>query len=282
MSTPDFEVGSGDDRIAGWRSGAGPAVLLLHGGPGLSEYMDSLEPELVDGYTVVRYQQRGLDPSTLAGPFDVASQAKDAIAVLDHLGYDRVTVVGHSWGGHLALHLLTLYPERLAAALIIDPLGAVADGGEADLGRILGERLTPEAAQRAAEIDEKAMRGEGTDLDQMEALNLVWPAYFADPVKAPPMPPLRISIPAYSATFDSIHDHFKRKSLVSGLPSCQVPTTLLLGAESPIPNKFGIETAALIPGAELRVVADSGHFPWLERPGVTRSELDALRARASL
>ncbi|MGC1185702.1 MAG: alpha/beta hydrolase [Candidatus Dormiibacterota bacterium] len=278
MSAPNLEFGEGDNRLAGWRAGAGPAVLLLHGGPGLSEYLQSLEPELADSYTTIRYQQRGLAPSTLAGPFTVETHVADAVRLLDYLGLEQTLLIGHSWGGHLALHLMATDPERISAALVIDPLGAVPDGGEANLSENLLSRLSPAAAARAAELDARAMRGEGTDEDALESLALVWPGYFADPTTAPPMPPMQLSVPAYSETFTSIHEHFEQGTLTSLLPQCRIPTLLLLGAGSPIPNSYGIQTAALIPGAEARVLQKCGHLPWLEQPGVVRAALDELRA----
>ncbi|HVC39319.1 MAG TPA: alpha/beta hydrolase [Candidatus Dormibacteraeota bacterium] len=279
MTAFDFEVGHGDHRIAGWRAGQGPAVVVLHGGPGLSEYTASLLPELEDGYSVVRFQQRGIAPSTTAGPFAVENQVDDTISVIDGLGLGRPLVIGHSWGGHLAMHLLASRPGRLAGALVIDPLGAVGDGGEADLGRILGERATPEAAARSEALDQRALRGEGTAADQIEGLRLVWPGYFADPATAPAMPDLEISIAAYSETFTSIRQHFERGTLESALPRTSLPVLFLLGAQSPIPNSYGLASAALIPEAEVTILPGCGHFPWLERPGAVRAALDRLSSR---
>jgi proline iminopeptidase len=255
--------------------------VVLHGGPGLSDYTESLLPELTDGYTVVRYQQRGLAPSTTEGPFDVERQVADAVAVMDGLGLLEPMVIGHSWGGHLAMHLMAAHPERVAAALVVDPLGAVGDGGEADMGRILGERFSPAAAARAEELQERALRGEGTADDQVEALSLVWPSYFAHPADAPPMPPTEISMPAHSETFTSLRDHLARQTLVRGLPKVAIPVTFLLGAQSPIPNEHGRASASLMPMAETIVLEGCGHYPWLEQPGCVRRELDRLRYRSS-
>ncbi|MGH7641574.1 MAG: alpha/beta fold hydrolase [Candidatus Dormibacteria bacterium] len=277
MKAPDFEIGQGEHRLAGWQTGQGPTVVLLHGGPGLSDYMDSLEPELVDSYTVVRFQQRGLAPSATAGPFDVETHMNDTLAVLDGLGLSEPLIIGHSWGGHLLLHLITAHPARVAGAVVVDPLGAVPDGGEADLSRILGERTSPKTAARARELDERALCGEGTAADQIEGLALVWPGYFAHPATAPPMPDLEISVACYAQTFDSIRQHFERQTLVTNLPNTSVPTRFLLGAESPIPPAHGIASATLIPGAKVTVVPDCGHIIWLEKPGLVRLELDALR-----
>src|SRR6476646_9650289 len=114
--------------LAGWLTGDGPEVLLLHGGPGMTDYMQSLLPELA-GYRVASFQQRGVAPSTLAGPFDVPTLRDDVIEVLDTLGWESPVMIGHSWGGHLLLHLLAGTPRRVGAALLVDPLGAVGDGG---------------------------------------------------------------------------------------------------------------------------------------------------------
>ena len=282
MSPPDFEVRDGELQFAGWTADHGPQVVILHGGPGLSEYTEGLLPELVEGYAVVRFQQRGLAPSTTAGPFDVETQVQDVIRVLDGLGLARPLVIGHSWGGYLLMHLLATHPDRVGAALVVDPLGAVGDGGEADLGRMLGERSTPGARARIQELDEKAARGEGTEADQLEGLSLVWPGYFAHPAAAPPMPPLAISIACHSGTFASIHRHFERNTLVTTLPHSTVPAMFVLGAESPIPPAHGIASAALLPLAEVRIEPDCGHFVWLEKAGVVRTELDRLAARAGL
>ena len=54
-------------QITGWLSGTGPPLLLLHGGPALSEYLSSLAAELAPAFTVFRYQQRGLAPSVTDG-----------------------------------------------------------------------------------------------------------------------------------------------------------------------------------------------------------------------
>lgn len=177
-------------HVHAWHTGSGPRLLVLHGCPGLSEYTDTLEPELGDGYRLIRFQQRGVPPSTREGPFEVERHMADAIAVLDAYEIAQACVVGHSWGGHLALHLGMRHPDRCSALVVLDPLGAVGDGGEADLGRILTERLSPEVAARVSELDEQAMAAKGGEETALELLRLVWPGYFASPQTAPPMPPV--------------------------------------------------------------------------------------------
>src|SRR4029434_11221261 len=113
-------------RLAGLRAGSGPPVLLLHGGPGLGfDYLRDLADELAQVSSVGWYQQRGLASSAAEGPFTVGLDVADAGRVLDVLGWDRAYVVGHSWGGHLALHVAAALPERLLGVLAVDPLGSL-------------------------------------------------------------------------------------------------------------------------------------------------------------
>ena len=278
-SSSTFVVSVPGGSLTGWRAGSGPPVVILHGGPGLSDYTEALADELVDGFTVYRYQQRGLAPSTSIGPFTIETHIADALAVLDLVEDAPPFLIGHSWGGHLAMHLAAAHPDRLLGLVVVDPLGVVGDGGEADMVRIMGERTPPQAAERAAELDARAMRGEGTPGDALEALSLVWPAYFATPEKAPPMPAMRMSLACYAETWNSIHHELGRPTLPGLLGRFRAPTVFVLGAESPIPPRHGIASAALIPGAQTDVLDGCGHFPWLERTGAIRAALDSVRNR---
>jgi pimeloyl-ACP methyl ester carboxylesterase len=275
-----FEAGVTDGVLSGWTSGTGDPVLLLHGGPGLSDYTEGFAQELAGDYTVHRYQQRGLEPSVTSGPFEIETHVQDAVAVLDALGLDKVWVVGHSWGAHLALYLAVLHPERFLGVLCVDPLGAVGDGGESDLGSNLGARLLPAARERMELLDQRALAGEGTAADAVEMLRLAWPSYFANPAAAPPMPDLDMSVDCYSQTFESIRSHLAAKTLETGLPLVTLPTAFLLGAQSPIPPVHGHRTAALIPGSVVHELDACGHMVWIERPGDTVQALNGLTGSA--
>ena len=110
-----FTATSDVGTLGGWVVGDGPPVLLLHGGPGLGyDYMEPLIAELQTDFRVAIFQQRGLEPLTVEGPFTIARAIEDVVCVLDALGWSRALVVGHSWGGHLALRFAAAHPERHA------------------------------------------------------------------------------------------------------------------------------------------------------------------------
>jgi pimeloyl-ACP methyl ester carboxylesterase len=280
MTDEAFVAQTPDGPIAGSVSGTGPPLLLLHGGPGLSDYMRLLAPEL-DGWRAVRYQQRGLAPSALGGPFTVERHVADAVAVLDTLGLGRVFVLGHSWGGHLALQLALAHPDRVAGLVLVDGLGAVGDGGAAECGQHLGERLLPEAAGKIAEVSARLEGPDPTDADMLAQLTLVWPGYYADPAAAPPIPPdLRVSVSGHVGTITSAAEQLAAGfgERLRGLP---VPVVSVLGERSPMPVSQGQQTAALLPVAEVRVIPGAGHLPWHERPGCVAAALARIQELAA-
>ena len=182
----EFTTHDDGPLIAGRRAGNGPPVLLLHGGPGLGfDYLRELADELAQENDVAWYQQRGLEPSATERPYTVATDVGDARRVLDALGWQRAYVVGHSWGGQLALHVAEAMPERLLGVLAVDPLGPVGDGRWPEFDEEIFRR-TPEAVRaRAREIDELRTAGGADDKLALEGMRIVWSAYFADPERPP-------------------------------------------------------------------------------------------------
>lgn len=260
-------------EIVGHISGNGPPALLLHGGPGLNDYLLELAEELSSLFTVVRYQQRGLTPSVTDGERTVEAHIADAVAVMDSLGWEQAWVIGHSWGGHLAMHVANAHPNRVAGLVVIDPQGAVGDGGEAAMIENLEARLSESDRARRQEFVEKDSRGEWTSDDTDEFLELMWPSYFGEPDKAPPMPPTRTDAEGGKATDQSINDHFAARTLETGLPNVRVPALFIHGERSPIPYQESEKSAALLPNAKVALLAGIGHFAWLERPGSVQAEI---------
>jgi pimeloyl-ACP methyl ester carboxylesterase len=272
-----FTIDTPDGTIGAWRGEgtAGPVAVLLHGGPGMSaSYLDPLTDMLGDVFSTVSYQQRGLPPTTIGAPYTVEANVADAVAVIDQTAGERAWIVGHSWGGHLALHMLAACPERLEGAIILDPLGAYLEVFEE-----YGERMTAPLsdAQRvlAEEIDVKEERGEATPEESRDAFSLVWPSYFADPATAPPCPDVALDVATLAGTMASIREHEQAGTLARRLPDVpsSVPVLFVHGAKSPMPVRTTTMTAELIPHARVEILPDAGHFPWHEHPAGTHDAI---------
>jgi len=261
--------------VAGRRAGNGPPVLLLHGGPGLGfDYLRDLADELAEENDVAWYQQRGLAPSAAEGPYTVAADVGDARRVLDALGWDKAYVVGHSWGGHLALHVAEALPERLLGVLAVDPLGSVGDGRWPEFDEEIFRRTPEPVRVRARELDELASSGAADDDLALEQMRLVWSAYFADPGAAPPMPKLRMASERSAQMGQSIVAELP--ALEAGLGQIRLPVGFVHGSRSPMPLAASTDAAERIPGAWVDVVDGAGHFVWVEAPGAVRASLRRL------
>jgi pimeloyl-ACP methyl ester carboxylesterase len=260
--------------------GDGPALLCLHGGPGLSEYLTPSLGDETDGWRRIGYTQRGMPPSTTEGPFTVARHVADALAVLDGLGIEDAVVLGHSWGGFLAAVLAMDHPERVRGLLLIDPLGIVGDGGYERFGAEMSARTPEDVREKADELDRRAMAGEGTEADALESLRLVWPAYFNDQSTAPPMPAdLRLSVPCYSQTIEEAVAILAAGDLPGRAAAYAGPVEVVYGLGSPFPVETSIETAAAFPHGSATGVPDAGHFPWIEQEGCVAEGLVRLGLR---
>lgn len=99
----------------------GPAVLLIHGWPQTWYEWRHVAP-LLDDFDVVMPDLRGLGDSSIpADGYDKRTLARDLEALItDELHSDRVIVVGHDWGGVVAVHLAWLLRDRAAALAVID------------------------------------------------------------------------------------------------------------------------------------------------------------------
>ena len=82
-----------------------PPVCFLHGGAAHAHWFDRVIPALVDRFHTVSLDQRGHGASAWATPPAYATEdfASDLVALMDHFGWERMALVGHSMGGHNAM-----------------------------------------------------------------------------------------------------------------------------------------------------------------------------------
>ena len=272
MTETPFEVGP----LRGHRGGSGPPALLLHGGAAVPDYLDGLAAGLGDLFATYRYTQRGTPPSGGGAPFTVEAHMADALSVLDAFGIERAWAVGHSWGGHLSMHLLVAHPERLLGIVAVDPLGAFADVF-AVVDPALRARLGDDEIARLDAIEGRRREGVVTETELVERFRMVWPSYFVDPSATLP-PPARVGVEASIGTNRSIGEHFERGTLRLGLPAATLPALFVHGELSIIPPSATEQTAALIPGARVAVVPGAGHFPWIEEPESVHDAVESFLA----
>lgn len=273
----DFRTGAG--TIGGWIRGRGDVLAVcLHGGPGMTDYTESLADEVLGSVPglirVARFQQRGFEPSTTGGPFTVERAVGDVIDVLDALGAATAILVGHSWGAHLALHVAVTAPERVDGLVVLDSLGGAGDGGAASLAPNLRSRIGDRARRTLEDLQGR------TELDPVERataeMRLLWPGYFGDASQAPPMPDILMDPAAGEPVLMDALRLLGEGHLERLLPTIDVPSIHLIGARSPIDPDANLRSANLLRNSIVEVQEGVGHFAWLERPGSVATALRRL------
>ena len=272
-----FEVEVADGVLRGHRGGEGPPALVLHGGAAVTDYMDGCAAELGGLVSTFRYQQRGTCPSEVAPPYTIEAHVSDAVAVLDRFGIEKAWAVGHSWGGHLALHLAVVHPERLHGLVCVDAVGAFSDIFAVQ-EETMRQGLPLTVVERIEEVEELRRQGRVTEEQLLERMTYLWPRWFADSDGAVPNPITHIGPRASAETNASLSDHYARKTLERELPNVALPALFVHGELDPLPVRSSWATAALIPGARVEVIPGCGHFPWLERPGELRRVVEPFVA----
>lgn len=111
---------------------ANPVLLFLHGGPGnpVMEYAARFTKNLQPHFLIVHWAQRESPPTLQLNPspepLTVALFVNDAVELLTYLrtqfGKEKIHVVGHSWGGFLALMVAQRAPQQLASCIAISPM----------------------------------------------------------------------------------------------------------------------------------------------------------------
>ncbi|MBV6697613.1 alpha/beta hydrolase [Kitasatospora aureofaciens] len=100
--------------------GTGRPLVALHGHLGEGAMFAQLAASLGGEWRVIALDQRGHGDSDRAGDYSREGYLADVLALLDHLGLDRVVLLGHSLGGINAYQFAARHPERVGALVNVD------------------------------------------------------------------------------------------------------------------------------------------------------------------
>jgi 3-oxoadipate enol-lactonase len=136
--------------IAYETQGEGEPVLLLHCGFVAHSFHPLLhETVLTRRYRLINYHRRGYGESAPAQPpFGIDRQAEDCLALMDSLGIPQAHVVGHSFGGNIALELARRAPERVSTLALLEPplVFALSAASAQIMGSVIGQAMQAFAA----------------------------------------------------------------------------------------------------------------------------------------
>ena len=248
--------------------GSGDPIIVVHGGPGMDHrYLRPGLDALATRNTLVYYDQRAtgrsraaLDPSSI----NLDAFVSDIDALRELLGYERVTVLTHSFGALLGLEYALKYPERLRALILMNPVEP-------------GDRFAEETQQRqqARFTEEDSL--ELAELRQGEGFAARDPATLSQAYRIMFRPTLRDRDRIGELTLDLLGPTARNGPevgrLLGGslgevdwwerLGEIEAPTLVLHGRYDVPPMEMALALAEAFPLGTFEAL-DSGHFPYLE------------------
>jgi len=259
-----FSVNGMTLRALEWGRPGRPALCFLHGGSAHSHWFDAIVPEFVDRFHIISLDQRGHGESDWAPDARYGTEhfASDLVGVMDHLGWERMVLVGHSMGGHNSIGFSAWHPDRVRALCVVDSRPALP-------------------AERLQAMHRQGHRGPR----RHETLDLALRSFRLLPAETLAAPDLlehlgRQGIAEREGRFLYRFDpqcNGGRKP-VDGwklLPQIKAPTLLVRGELSPImPKEMAERMAAAIPNATLVTMLGVYHHLVLDAPDAFSHILD--------
>jgi len=254
-------------------SGPGTPLVVANGGPGFDHsYLlcGDVWDRLAKGRKVVFYDQRGngrsseLKDGMACG---LSEQIDDLDALRAHLGFEKIELLGHSWGGYLVMAYAARHPDRIAHLMIVDSAAPKIQDTVFLFKNIYPETTAREDALAFAVAlgDEKAVTA-----DLHEYMTMLFYT-----------PEARDAFMARSTSFayrqkvnKAVWDDLQRFDLNPELPKFKFPTLVVTGRyDFNVAPSVAWAIHNAIPGSELAIFEKSGHLPFCE-------ERDAFLKRA--
>lgn len=261
--------------------GAGPLVIVLHGGPGAHhDYLLPQYDRLATGRTLYYYDQRGGGQSPV--PRETAVGWRDHVADLDaireSLTLERLTLCGYSWGGLLALLYYLEHPAQVERLALISPAGIAAAYRQQFEEEFARRMSSPEIVRERDALRSSGLRERDPAAYQRRAFELSVAGYFRDFRDAKNLTSFRVNARTQQAVWDSLGEYDLRPRLRDASRFPFPVSRILHGTSDPIPIASSRELAASI-HAELTELP-AGHCPHVEATDEFVRALDSFLPRA--
>ena len=253
-------------RLYTRRIGGGPPVVVLHGGPGA--HHDYLLPQydlLARRRTLLYYDQRGGGRSPIAR--DVPAGWREHVADLEKLRdqwrLERLTLLGYSWGGLLAVLYALEHPNRIERLALVCPAPIAAEWRDDFRQRLAARAASPWIVKARAELQASGLRESDPEKYRRAAFALSVAGYFRDPSMALQLSPFRVTQRTEQAVWDSLGAYDLRQRIRTTFPRGQTPPSLVVaGTFDPLPIEAARELASLLETSAVEL--PTGHVPHVE------------------
>ena len=233
--------------------------MLIHGFGAAIDWWDEIAPALAADHRVIRMDLIGHGGTEApASGYAIEHQAALVKAVLDHLGVDRVTVIGHSMGGEVATALAEADPSRIERLVLIDS----PPGVEATFNLLTRLAFTPIIGELLSRFETESVIRKS--LAQGFAPGFAVPEQFVADFKQLTYTAFRSAHDA-SVAFRTERQTPDRLKALDPVP----PLLVIFGSRDALIPAASAKLFEAVPGARVEVVEGAGHSPMVEAPEKT-------------
>lgn len=251
--------------------GAGEPFLIIHGGPVLDHtYLYEHFLPLAKDYQLIFYDQRACGKSAIevdSASMNLEGFVSDIDLLRKSLGLEQMHVLGHSWGGLLAMKYAITHPENIKRVVLSNSMapsssdwtrdnlkqaGRINAQDQKRLDKLVSSGLlrSAQAAQYVDEMMKLAYKSQMFNPQNIEKLHLNIPSDFS----------LRNQV------FSLLTPDLIGYNLYEALASVNAPTLIVYGNQETAIETFADELTQALPEGQLAVIENSGHFPFIEQP----------------
>lgn len=261
--------------------GKGYPLLLMHGGPGADHYSLASFRRLKDQFTLIFYDHRcnGQSVGAETATMTWGNLTADADALRQHLGFEKWAVLGHSFGGHVALEYALRYPSCLSHLILLDT------GGDSRWARDEAPRVALQRTgnREKAELVRRWFHGDFDPKKMFSSLMSMGDLYnphtnlwsLARDLASGEWRGLTTLRP--EPLIFAGRTLLKGWSVMDRLGEIRVPVLVMAGRDDFIfPPEATRGLASRIPNARLQIIAGAGHNPQSEQPDAVMSAIRAF------
>lgn len=248
--------------------GNGPPIILIHGFGAAMDWWDDIAPALATNHRVIRVDLIGHGGTAAPDSgYTIERQASLVTAILDKLGIDRFTVIGHSLGGEVATALTEAHPARVERVILIDS----PPKSETTFG--LGTRLAliPVVGELLSRFNTDAIIRKG--LAQGFAPGFAVPEKFVADFK-------QLTYTAFRTAHNDSIAYRRNKSLSERLAALDKapPVLVIFGARDALVAPASAKLYERVAGAKVVTIDSVGHSPMVEAPEKTIDLINSFLA----
>lgn len=267
-----FDVEGSSLVVEGNRMRQKPVAFLIHGGPGVDH--TSYKPTfsaLSSKMQLVYFDHRGQGRSA-RGPketYTLDNNVEDMEALRQHLGLEKIVVLGTSYGGMVALSYAARYPQNISHLIAIV---TAASSRFMQRGKeILAQRGTEQQQAIASRLWEGSFENEQQLREYFQVMGSMYSLNYDPKLSSKAWEKLILSVDAINVAFRGFLNTY---NILDQLDKITAPT-LVIGARHDwiCAPEFSEEIAQAIPNADLRIFENSGHLIRADEP---QALLDAI------